>query len=92
MRDMDPEILNAYAFVISSDYRVRVVNTLKGCPFSTPSEICRNSGIIQNHMSNVLNGLKDFGVIECLNEEARKGRLYRLTDLGNIVADNIPEE
>ena len=40
-------------------------------------------------MSKVLKELKDAGVAECINEEARKGRLYRLTDLGEEIVGNL---
>ena len=35
---------------------------------------------MQNHISNTLKELKDHDLVECINPEVRKGRLYRLTD------------
>ena len=43
-------------------------------------------------MSNVLRDLKQNGVVECINEEVRRGRLYRLTDLGEEIAENLDEQ
>ena len=40
-------------------------------------------------MSKVLSELKSKELIELVNPEARKGRLYRLTDKGEIVCKNI---
>ena len=40
-------------------------------------------------MSKVLKELKEVGVAECINPEVRKGRLYRLTDLGDEIANNL---
>lgn len=40
-------------------------------------------------MSKVLKELKQAGIAECINPEVRKGRLYRLTDLGDEIADNL---
>ena len=40
-------------------------------------------------MSKVLKELKDAGIAECINEDVRKGRLYRLTDVGNEIAENL---
>ena len=37
----------------------------------------------------VLKELKDVGVAECINPEVRKGRLYRLTDTGNEIANSL---
>ena len=42
-------------------------------------------------MSNVLRDLKENGVVECVNEEAKRGRLYRLTSLGDEIADNLKD-
>ena len=33
--------------------------------------------------------LKDSGVAECINEEVRKGRLYRLTDVGQEIVEYL---
>ena len=53
----------------------------------TPSKIAEDTGIRMNHISKVLKELKDTGVAECINEDARKCRLYRLTDTGNEIAE-----
>lgn len=71
-----------------SSYRVKTVKALKD-DYKTPSSIAKDSGIVINHISNVLKELKDTGVVECINEEARKGRLYRLTPTGEEIADNL---
>ena len=54
-----------------------------------PTQIAKDAGIRSNHISKVLKELKEVGVAECINEEARKGRLYRLTDLGDEIAINL---
>ena len=54
-----------------------------------PSNIARDSGIRTNHISKVLSELKAHELVECINPEVRKGRLYRLTDKGEKVAENI---
>jgi hypothetical protein len=38
-----------------------------------------------------LGELKNAGIAECINEEYRKGRLYRLTSLGEEIAKNLEE-
>lgn len=55
----------------------------------TPTKIAADTGIRVNHMSKVLKELKESGIAECINEEARKGRLYGLTDLGQNIVDNL---
>lgn len=40
-------------------------------------------------MSKVLRELKESGVAECINEEVKKGRLYRLTSVGEEIAERL---
>ena len=47
-----------------------------------PTQIARNSEIRSNHISKVLSELKAHELVECINPEVRKGRLYRLTSDG----------
>ena len=54
-----------------------------------PSEIVNDTEIFQNHISNTLRQLKEHKLIECINPEVRKGRLYRLTEKGKTVSKNI---
>ena len=75
---MDEDVLR---YVNRSSYRVRTVKAL-GDKVLMPKEIAEGSGILQNHISNVLRELKDKNVAECLNPSVRKGRLYRLTEDG----------
>ena len=44
---------------------------------------------MQNHLSNPLKQLKEYELVECINPEVRKGRLYRLTDECEEVVDKI---
>lgn len=57
-----------------------------------PSQIAKNSGIRTNHISKVLSELKAHELVECINPEVRKGRLYRLTDIGEDVVKELKEE
>lgn len=85
---MDDETLKVYGHIISSSYRVKVVKTLQD-EVMTPTEIAKDSGIRTNHISKVLSELKSVGVAECLNDECRKGRIYRLTDLGEEIVEKL---
>lgn len=83
---MDDEALKKYAYVSISSYRAKAVRSLKN-EVKMPTEIARDTGIRKNHISKVLRELKDNGVAECINEEAKRGRLYRLTDVGEDIAN-----
>jgi DNA-binding MarR family transcriptional regulator len=52
-------------------------------------EIASDSGILPNHISNVLRQLKEKDIVECINPEVRKGRLYRLSDNGLDILDEL---
>ena len=59
-------------------YRLKVMKSLDG-EVKIPSEIAKDTEIFQNHISNTLKQLKEHELIECINPEVRKGKLYRLT-------------
>ena len=82
------EILTEISYVEISSYRKKVMKSLDG-EVLIPTQIARNSEIRPNHISKVLSELKAHELVECINPEVRKGRLYRLTDKGEEVTKNI---
>ena len=80
--------MKKYSYVSISSYRAKTVKSLHN-EAKIPTVIAKDTGILPNHMSKVLKELKEAGVAECINPEVRKGRLYRLTDLGNEIANNL---
>ena len=85
---IDDKTLIKLSYVNISSYRVKTVKTLHN-EIKIPTQIADDTGIRRNHMSKVLTELKNAGIAECINEDARKGRLYRLTDLGEEIAENL---
>lgn len=82
------ELLKEVRYVEMSGYRTRVLKSLeKGVKI--PSGIAKDTEILTNHISVVLKQLKDYELVECINPEVRKGRLYRLTDKGRKVLDEL---
>jgi len=75
-------------YVEKSKYRTKVIKSLDG-NIRMPMEIAKKTDIYQNHISNTLKQLKDHELVECINPEMRKGRLYRLTEKGEKVAQKI---
>lgn len=88
---MDDDTLKTYAYVTISSYRERVVRALQD-ENKTPTQIANDSDIRVNHISKVLRELKECGVAECINEENRKNRIYRLTNVGQDIVDKLEEE
>ena len=82
---MDDETLD---FVRRSSYRQNVLKALEDNVLM-PKEIAERSSIKTNHVSKVLSELKSKELIELVNPEARKGRLYRLTDDGDEIVDYL---
>lgn len=86
--NLDDETLKTMSYVSISSYRLRTVKSLQN-EVKIPSNIAKDTGILPNHISKVLKELKDVGVAECINENAKKGRLYRLTQTGEEIAENL---
>ena len=75
-------------YVKNSQYRIKVMKSLDG-EVKIPSKIANDAEIFQNHISNTLRQLKEHGLVECINPEVKKGRLYRLTDKGEKIVNKL---
>ena len=89
--ELSDEMLTEISYVEISQYRKKVMKSLEG-NVKIPTVIARDSGIRTNHISKVLGELKEHKLVECINPEVRKGRLYRLTDKGDLLVKNIKDE
>ena len=90
MTKQNDELLKLQSYVQISKYREKTLKSI-GDDVKIPTNIAKDSGIRTNHISKVLSELKNKDIVECINEEARKGRLYRLNDTGKEVLDNIKD-
>ena len=86
--ELSDEMLTEISYVKISKYRTKVMKSLED-EVKIPSKIAKDSDILQNHISAVLKQLKDHEMVECINPEVRKGRLYRLTDKGEEIVKKI---
>lgn len=91
MSQKDDELLKLTSYVEISKYREKTLKAI-GNNVKIPTNIAKDSSIRTNHISKVLSELKSKEIVECINEEARKGRLYRLTDTGKEVLESINEK
>ena len=89
--ELSDEMLTEISYVNISKYRTKVMKSLDG-EVLIPSQIARNSGIRTNHISKVLSELKAHELVECINPEVRKGRLYRLTVKGKMITENLKND
>ena len=86
--ELSDEILIEISYVEISKYRTKVMKALDG-EIKIPTAIANDSGIRTNHISKVLLELKTHELVECINSEVRKGRLYRLTDKGEEIVEKL---
>ena len=86
--ELSDEMLKEISYVQISTYRTKVMKSLDG-DVKIPTQIAKDSNIMPNHISKVLSELKSHELVECINPEARKGRLYRLTDKGDELVKNL---
>jgi predicted transcriptional regulator len=86
--ELTDKILIEISYVQISKYRTKVVKALDG-ETKIPTQIAKDSDIRPNHISKVLSELKSHELVECINPEVRKGRLYRLTDKGDEIVKNL---
>ncbi len=85
---MQKRMITAISMLKSSGYRLKIIKAI-GKDTITPSEISKKTGIRLNHVSMFLKELKENNLVKCLNEDARKGRLYELTELGKNAINRI---
>ena len=89
--ELSDEMLTEISYVKISQYRTKVMKSLDG-DVKIPTVIAKDSEIRPNHISKVLAELKAHELVECINPEVRKGRLYRLTDKGETVTENLTSD
>ena len=85
---MEKQVIVALSLVKASQYRWKILKTI-GDGIKMPSEIAKEVKIRLNHVSMFLKDLKKNGLVECLNEGSKKGRLYQLTKLGKDVITKL---
>lgn len=85
---LSDELLIEKSYVEISTYRSKVMKSLAK-DAKIPSQIAKDTDIVQNHMSNTLRQLREHELVECINPEVRKGRLYRLTEKGEKIINDI---
>jgi len=82
--DEEKSDYSVLGFVLASTYRTNVMLML-GSRMATPKQMAKVTNLRIGHVSNVLKSLVDRELIECVNAEAKRGRIYRLTPKGKRV-------
>jgi len=84
----EKEFYEILGFVKISPHRA---NTLKCISeeLQIPSQIAKDLNIRTSQVSSALADLKKKGLVVCVNENVRKGRLYKCTPLGLEILKKI---
>ena len=81
-------MVSILGYVKTSEYRKKTLLELtKG--YKIPSEIGKATDIRVTHISRSLKHLKEKGLVECLNEQDKRGRVYKLTDKGEKIVEHL---
>ena len=75
-------------FVKASKYRRKILYNLKNKP-KTPKEISKETDLYLSHVSKTLKELLTINLVNCLNPNLRKGKLYTLSDEGREILQKI---
>ena len=77
------EYWSEYSFVIRGSNRKKVLQSLEKPMI--PTQIASKTKLHLSHVSRALNELESKGLVECVTPDERVGRVYRLTEKGNII-------
>jgi predicted transcriptional regulator len=81
---------NMISFILASKVRLKALVALSKSA-STPSNISKELHIQASQISVVLRELMEKGLIKCLTPERRKGKLYKITERGKRVLNEVSE-
>lgn len=84
----EKELYSILGFVKISKYRIETLKAI-GNSYKMPSEIARETDFKTSQVSSALLDLKKRNLVVCINEEAKKGRLYKCSDLGLKILDYL---
>lgn len=81
-------IYEILGYVKVSSYRTKTLKSISD-GLKIPSEIAKEINVSTSQVSAALSDLKKHDLVICINEEIRKGRLYKCTDLGKEILKKL---
>ena len=75
------ELYKLLGYIKVSPYRTKTLQSID-TNLKMPAEIANDINIKTSQVSAALSDLKKHNLVICINEEVRKGRLYKCTELG----------
>ena len=85
---MDDKLIILTEYVKQSTNRTKILKTI-GINILKPTDITKKTNIHINNVSRSLKQLKEKGLVEILNPESKRGRLYRITEEGKRILKNL---
>ena len=82
------ELYKILGYVKVSPYRTNTLRSI-GSELKMPSVIAKEIDVRTSQVSSALADLKKYDLVICVNEEVRKGRLYKCTDLGLQIIEHL---
>jgi len=90
--DITEDIYKDISFLKAGKYRIKVILDIND-KIKTPKDISKSAEIPMRETSRALGELKKRNFVVVLDENAKKGRLYKLTDKGKesykIIKENF---
>ena len=86
----EKKLLTLVAYVMTSSYRTRALTVLYEEKYMIPSHLAKACNVRSNHISKTLKELTQHGLVFCINPEVRKGRVYRISGVGEEVYKALP--
>lgn len=84
------EYINAFGYVKRSKNRQEIIKII-ATTRKTPSDITEIMDARFSLVSSILSDLKNNGIVVCLNEDDKTGRLYVLTELGLQILNELDQ-
>lgn len=84
----DTDFFFILGFVKVAKNRIKTLEAI-GTDTQMPSEISKKTDLRTSQVSRTLRDLKGKGLVVCINDDVRKGRLYRCTPLGLEVLKHL---
>lgn len=88
---MQNKLIEGISHIKNSNYRKIILEALFTKELLTPKDISKIVSLRLNHVSMTLGELKNLELVECVNETSKRGRLYKITDLGKRAITWIKE-
>lgn len=83
--------LEILRFIISSKHREAILEVLAEAGELTPTQLSQELEVVLSQISRTLKELQDKNLVDCKTPEAKKDRIYQITEKGRKILDRKPK-